>query len=222
MSARDPHPSVRVIESCAVIAVVRSPSPELALQAIDTLIEVGITGIEVTFTTPDAPQVIAETIARHGNKACVGAGTVLTAHQVGAATDAGARFLVSPGTEANLARAMTETGLLTMTGALTPTEVMLAGSLGVDVIKIFPGSLGGTSYLNSLRGPFPEARFMPTGGVTADNVGDWFASGAVAVGVGGELVPAAALKRNDMGDIADRAQLFVDALVACGKRGDTP
>jgi 2-dehydro-3-deoxyphosphogluconate aldolase/(4S)-4-hydroxy-2-oxoglutarate aldolase len=221
MSVTDPHPFLRVIESCAVIAVVRSPSPELALQAIDTLIDAGITGIEVTFTTPDAPQVIAETIARHGNNALVGAGTVLTAHQAGAASDAGARFLVSPGTEANLARAMTETGLLTMTGALTPTEVMLAGSLGVDVIKIFPGSLGGASYLKSLRGPFPEARFMPTGGVTPDNVADWFASGAIAVGVGGELVPASALKKNDMGEIADRAQLFVDALVACGKRGNT-
>jgi 2-dehydro-3-deoxyphosphogluconate aldolase/(4S)-4-hydroxy-2-oxoglutarate aldolase len=200
------------LQSCGVIAVLRAPSPEVALGAIDALVEGGITGIEVTFTTPDAPDVIRETIARYGSRVTVGAGTVTHPSQAIAAADAGAQFLVSPGTERILAESMLDTGALTLTGALTPTEVMLALGLGVHIIKIFPGSLGGPGYLKSLRGPFPEAQFMPTGGVDALNLGAWFDSGAVAVGAGGELVPAGALATNDMADITARAKLFVAAL----------
>lgn len=181
---------------------------------MDTLVAAGITGIEVTFTTPDAPAVIAEALARYGSEALVGAGTVLRADQAEAAAAAGAQFLVSPGTERELAGAMKGTGLLCMTGALTPSEVMLADSLGIDVVKIFPGSLGGPSFLKSLRGPFPQVLFMPTGGVSPDNVGDWFASGALAVGAGSELVPATSLESGEMSEITMRAHHFVEALAA--------
>jgi 2-dehydro-3-deoxyphosphogluconate aldolase/(4S)-4-hydroxy-2-oxoglutarate aldolase len=91
---------------------------------------------------------------------------------------------------------------------------MLADSLGVDVVKIFPGSLGGPSFLKSLRGPFPQVLFMPTGGVSPDNVGDWFASGALAVGAGSELVPATSLESGEMSEITMRAHHFVEALAA--------
>jgi 2-dehydro-3-deoxyphosphogluconate aldolase/(4S)-4-hydroxy-2-oxoglutarate aldolase len=212
MTQRPPHPALDAFGSSGVIAVLRAPTPEGALSAIDALVEAGITGIEVTFTTPDAPQVIQESLARHGGRALVGAGTVLTADQALSAADAGAQFLVSPGTEADLARVMIGTGALTLTGALTPSEVMLAVSLGVDVIKIFPGSLGGPGYLKSLRAPFPNEHFMPTGGVSADNLGVWFASGALAVGAGGELVPATAFLEGGMQEITSRAKQFVDAL----------
>lgn len=197
-----------------VLAVLRAPSPELALEASEAIIRGGVTGIEVTFSTPDAPAVIRELIARHGDTAYVGAGTVTTAQQATAAADAGAEFLVSPGTLPVLTRAMLDTGRVVMTGAMTPTEVMGALELGVDVVKIFPASLGGPSYLGALRGPFPDAPLMPTGGVSPDNLADWFRAGAVAVGAGGDLANGASITNADWADIEQRAARFAAALTA--------
>ncbi len=197
-----------------VLAVLRAPSPELALEASEAIIRGGVTGIEVTFSTPDAPAVIRELIARHGESAYIGAGTVTTAEQAELAADAGAEFLVSPGTLPALTRAMLDTGRVVMTGAMTPTEVMGALELGVDVVKIFPASLGGPSYLGALRGPFPDAPLMPTGGVSPDNLADWFRAGAVAVGAGGDLANGASLAASDWADIEQRSTRFAAALAA--------
>ncbi|MFE7065358.1 bifunctional 4-hydroxy-2-oxoglutarate aldolase/2-dehydro-3-deoxy-phosphogluconate aldolase [Microbacterium sp. NPDC057658] len=197
-----------------ILAVLRAPSPELALEASEAVIRGGISGIEVTFSTPDAPAVIRELIARHGDAAYIGAGTVTTAEQATQAADAGAAFLVSPGSLPDLTRAMLDTGRVVMTGAMTPTEVMGALELGVDVVKIFPASLGGPSYLGALRGPFPDAPLMPTGGVKPDNLADWFAAGAVAVGAGGDLANGTAIANADWADIEERAARFAAALAA--------
>ncbi|WP_431075372.1 bifunctional 4-hydroxy-2-oxoglutarate aldolase/2-dehydro-3-deoxy-phosphogluconate aldolase [Microbacterium phyllosphaerae] len=197
-----------------VLAVLRAPSPELALEASEAIIRGGVTGIEVTFSTPEAPAVIRELIARHGDAAYVGAGTVTTVEQAALAADAGAEFLVSPGTLPALTRAMLDTGRVVMTGAMTPTEVMGALELGVDVVKIFPASLGGPSYLGALRGPFPDAPLMPTGGVSPDNLADWFRAGAVAVGAGGDLANGASLAASDWADIEQRSARFAAALAA--------
>ncbi|MCT1395929.1 bifunctional 4-hydroxy-2-oxoglutarate aldolase/2-dehydro-3-deoxy-phosphogluconate aldolase [Microbacterium sp. p3-SID338] len=197
-----------------ILAVLRAPSPELALEASEAIIRGGVSGIEVTFSTPDAPAVIRELITRHGDAAYIGAGTVTTAEQATQAADAGAAFLVSPGTLPDLTRAMLDTGRVVMTGAMTPTEVMGALELGVDVVKIFPASLGGPSYLGALRGPFPDAPLMPTGGVKPDNLADWFAAGAVAVGAGGDLANSAAIANADWADIEQRAARFAAALAA--------
>ncbi|WP_194762474.1 bifunctional 4-hydroxy-2-oxoglutarate aldolase/2-dehydro-3-deoxy-phosphogluconate aldolase [Microbacterium sp. UFMG61] len=200
--------------STGVLAVLRAPSPELALEASEAIIRGGVTGIEVTFSTPDAPAVIRELIARHGDAAYVGAGTVTSPEQAAAAADAGAEFLVSPGTLPALTRAMLDTGRVVMTGAMTPTEVMGALELGVDVVKIFPASLGGPSYLGALRGPFPDAPLMPTGGVTPDNLADWFRAGAVAVGAGGDLANGASIMASDWTDIEQRSARFAASLAA--------
>ncbi|OAN33097.1 bifunctional 4-hydroxy-2-oxoglutarate aldolase/2-dehydro-3-deoxy-phosphogluconate aldolase [Microbacterium sp. H83] len=197
-----------------VLAVLRAPSPELALDASEAIIRGGITGIEVTFSTPDAPSVIRELIARHGDAAYIGAGTVTTAEQAALAADAGAEFLVSPGTLPALTRTMLDTGRVVMTGAMTPTEVMGALELGVDVVKIFPASLGGPSYLGALRGPFPDAPLMPTGGVNPDNLADWFRAGAVAVGAGGDLANGTSIANGDWADIEQRSERFAAALAA--------
>ena len=194
--------------SAGVLAVLRAPSPELALEASEAIIRGGVTGIEVTFSTPDAPSVIRELIARHGDAAYIGAGTVTTAEQAALAADAGAEFLVSPGTLPALTRAMLETGRVVMTGAMGALE------LGVDVVKIFPASLGGPSYLGALRGPFPDAPLMPTGGVSPDNLADWFRAGAVAVGAGGDLANGASLAASDWADIEQRSARFAAALAA--------
>lgn len=206
--------------AAGVLAVLRAPSPELALDAAEAIIRGGVTGIEVTYSTPDAPAVIRELITRHGDAAYVGAGTVTSEDQAIAAAEAGAAFLVSPGTLPDLTRAMLATGAVVMTGALTPTEVMGALALGVDVVKIFPASLGGPSYLGALRGPFPDAPLMPTGGVSPDNLADWFAAGAVAVGAGGDLANGAAITARDGQDLEQRARRFAAALteVRAGSR----
>ncbi|MFJ4223096.1 bifunctional 4-hydroxy-2-oxoglutarate aldolase/2-dehydro-3-deoxy-phosphogluconate aldolase [Microbacterium sp. NPDC089695] len=200
--------------STGVLAVLRAPSPEAALEASEAIIRGGVTGIEVTFSTPDAPAVIRELVARHGDAAYIGAGTVTTTEQATAAADAGAEFLVSPGTLPALTRTMLDTGRVVMTGAMTPTEVMGAIELGVDVVKIFPASLGGPSYLGALRGPFPDATLMPTGGVTPDNLADWFRAGALAVGAGGDLANGASIANADWADLEQRAARFAAALAA--------
>ena len=176
-----------------VVAVLRAPSAAIAVEAVDALVAGGMGGIEITFSTPDAAEAIREIGRRHGDRVYLGAGTVLSPAQARAAVAAGARFLVSPGTDALLAEAMLETGAMVCLGALTPTEVMAATGLGAHVVKIFPASLGGPAYLKALRGPFPDVPFMPTGGVTAENLGAWLAAGAIAVGAGSEIAPPDAL-----------------------------
>lgn len=194
-----------------VLAVVRAPSAQSALLAADALVAGGILGLEITYSTPDAPAVIRELDARYGERIYLGAGTVTTPEQATRAADAGARFLVSPGTRRDLTAAMKDTGRLVLTGALTPSEVMAAIDYGSDVVKIFPASLGGPAFLASLRGPFPDVALLPTGGVTPDNIGAWFAAGAVAVGAGGDLVSGADLASGRYDEVERKARLFAAA-----------
>ena len=125
---------------------------------------------------------------------------------------AGAQFLVSPGTQESLTAAMIATGVPVFTGAFTPSEVMSAVRFGVAAVKVFPAALGGPAYLKSLRGPFPDVPFMPTGGVNAANLGDWLAAGAIAVGAGSELCPAAAMAGGRWHEIEATARSFAAAL----------
>jgi len=205
--------TIRRLREAGVLAVLRAPSAAHAVAAGDALVRGGVTGLEITYSTPDAAAAIRELVARHGDAALVGAGTVTTPAQAEEAADAGAAFLVSPGTDEQVARAMTATGRAVMTGALTPSEVMRALSLGADVVKIFPASLGGPALLRALRGPFPDAPLMPTGGVTSENIPDWIAAGAVAVGAGGDLCPATALVEERYDVIERLAREFRTAFV---------
>ena len=204
-----PRDILATLKSTRVLAVLRGPSAESAVRAADALIAGGVTGLEITYSTPDAPTVIRELDARYGDRIYLGAGTVTTPDEATRAADAGARFLVSPGTRRTLTAAMKATGLFVMTGALTPSEVMAAIEYGTDVVKIFPASLGGPAFLKSLRGPFPDVPLMPTGGVTPENIDDWFAAGAVAVGVGGDLVSGADLAAGLYDEVERKARLFM-------------
>lgn len=197
------------LRAARVVAVIRSPSADGAVDAVDALVRGGVTGIEITYSTPDVPAVLAAIARRYGRQVILGAGTLRAPAQAAEAVAAGAEFLVAPGLDDDLVGAMLATGALTMAGALTPTEVMRATALGVDVVKIFPASLGGPSYVRSLRGPFPDAPLMPTGGVSADNVADWLDSGIVAAGAGGELCSAADIAAADWDRIEANARRFV-------------
>lgn len=210
-AAIDKPTTLARIRAAGVLAVLRAPSVEAAVAATDALVAGGVTGIEVTYSTPDVPAVLAAVRARHGDAVVLGAGTLLDPEQAAEAAAAGAQYLVSPGLDDELTEAMLATGALVMGGAVTPTEVMRARRLKVDVVKLFPGSIGGPGLLKGLRGPFPDLTFLPTGGVSADNVGAWFAAGAIAVAAGGELCPAAALRDGDHDDITRRAAAFTAA-----------
>lgn len=178
------------LKETGVVAVIRSPSAEAALVASHALVRGGVTGIEITFSTPDAAQAIARA-RRELSGALVGAGTVLNAEDLEAACDAGASFLVSPHTDSALIARAVERGVPFLAGALTPTEVVHAFNAGAACVKLFPGSAVGPQYLKALRGPLPHIPLMPTGGVDEHNLAEWFSAGAVAVGMGGSLVAGA-------------------------------
>jgi 2-dehydro-3-deoxyphosphogluconate aldolase/(4S)-4-hydroxy-2-oxoglutarate aldolase len=200
------------LQRAAIIAVLRAPDPDTALRTVDALVQGGVTGIEVTYSTPDAASVIRRVGESYGDDVVLGAGTVLDEQQATEAVEAGARFLVSPGTQPDLAEAMVATGATVLLGALTPSELMQARSLGADGIKIFPASVGGPGFLRALRGPFPDVPLVPTGGVSPGNVAEWLDAGAVAVGAGGELCSAAAMRAGRFADITERAREFTGAV----------
>src|SRR5512137_2471531 len=177
------------VKELGLLGVIRGPSAELTVQMVEALIKGGVLGIEITYSTPNAEDVVKTLSGKYGDKIVLGMGTLTKTEQAVTAKAAGASFLVSPICEPALVNAMVASGLLTMAGALTPTEVFQAYSLGTDVVKIFPGSLGGPAYVKALKGPFPYIPMMPTGGVSASNAADWFKAGVVAVGAGSELCP---------------------------------
>jgi 2-dehydro-3-deoxyphosphogluconate aldolase/(4S)-4-hydroxy-2-oxoglutarate aldolase len=201
------------VKELGLLAVVRGESSEAAVEVSEALIEGGVLGIEITFTTPEADLAIRDLLSRHGDSIVLGAGTVTTRNQVEQAAEAGSTFLVSPGCDPELLPAMHETGILALPGALTPSEVMLARRLGAQAVKLFPGSSGGPSYLKALSGPFPDVPFIPTGGVALGNIADWFAAGAIAVGAGGALAPSS-LSGRDRVEVVENARLFADAVRA--------
>jgi 2-dehydro-3-deoxyphosphogluconate aldolase/(4S)-4-hydroxy-2-oxoglutarate aldolase len=200
------------IAAAGVIAVLRAPTPEAALETIAALVRGGITGIEVTYTTPGAGSVIRQAQQQWSGEIVIGAGTVTSIGQVSDAVRAGAEFLVSPGVRPVVATEMVSTGLPTVLGALTPSEVMAARDLGALAIKLFPASLGGPALLRALRGPFPDVLWVPTGGVSPSNLAEWLHSGAIAVGAGSELCTPDAIVNARWNDIEHRAVSFRDAL----------
>lgn len=207
----EPENTLKSIEDLGLLAVVRGESHPAALEVVGALVDGGVLGIEITFTTPDAPQVIRDLNEGYGERILLGAGTVTTREQVDEAVEAGSSFLVSPGCDPELLPAMLETGVLVLPGVLTPSEVMLARRLGAPAVKLFPGSSGGPSYLKALLGPFPDVSFVPTGGVSIDNIPDWFAAGALAVGAGSALAPAS-LAGRARGEVVENARRFVEAV----------
>jgi 2-dehydro-3-deoxyphosphogluconate aldolase/(4S)-4-hydroxy-2-oxoglutarate aldolase len=202
------------LAAVGVIAVIRAPSTQAALRGAEALVAGGVTGLEVTYSTPDAPAVIAALDEEFGDGIYLGAGTVTAPAQAREAADAGARFLVSPGTLPDIVEAMLATGRVVLPGALTPSEVMQCVRLGAHVVKIFPASLGGPRLLKALKGPFPDTPMMPTGGVSADNLADWLTAGAVAVGAGSELVSTRELAEAHWDVVTRNARRFTAALAA--------
>ena len=197
------------VKELGLLAVIRGPSPDLTIKMVAALVDGGVTGIEITYSTPNAEDVVSKLSRIFGSRILLGMGTLTRPEQAQSARDAGASFLVSPVSDPDLVRSMVDSGLLTMVGAFTPTEVFQAYNMGADVIKIFPGSLGGPAYVRALKGPLPDIPIMPTGGVSASNLAEWFSTGVVAVGAGSDLCPPQLAKEGKFDQITERAAEFV-------------
>jgi 2-dehydro-3-deoxyphosphogluconate aldolase/(4S)-4-hydroxy-2-oxoglutarate aldolase len=206
---------IRRIGEIGIVPVVRAATVEDATRAVEAICAGGIPILEITMTVPNATSVIRHVVREHGNTALIGAGTVTTGEQAEQCIRAGAEFLVSPGLSIQVLAVAQASAKLAIPGALTPTELMHAQDNGAKLVKIFPcGNVGGPKYLQSLRGPFPNAALIPTGGVNASNAADYIAAGAFALGVGGDLVNAAALRAGNLARITEAARELVQAVRA--------
>jgi len=179
-------PFLEALKEAAVVAVIRATSADAAVAMSHALVKGGVTGVEVTFSTPGAAGAIAR-VAKELPAALVGAGTVMGVGQLAEACDAGAKFLVSPHFDGELLEAAQRRNVPYLPGALTPTEIVRAWKAGAACVKLFPGSAVGPGYVKAIRGPLPDVPLMPTGGVDEKNLVEWLKAGVVAAGMGGAL-----------------------------------
>lgn len=205
------------IEEIGIVPAVRVSSTEEARFAAAAVSSGGIPIVEITMTVPEACELIQDMVA-HAPDIIVGAGTVLdpvTAHRC---LQAGAQFLTSPGLDLSIVELTEKAGVVTMPGALTPSEVTAAWRAGVDFIKVFPCSqVGGAGYIRALKGPFPNASFVAAGGVTQQTASDLIRAGATALGIGSELIPREAIRLRRAEQIVELARRFLSIVRAARK-----
>ena len=197
------------IKSEGVVVVVRGNDIQEALSTVEACYRGGIKVIEVTFTLPRADALIKILSEKYANSdMLIGAGTVLDSETARIAMLAGAQFIVSPSLNIDTIKTCNRYGVPIMSGVMTPTEAQTAMEYGVDVLKLFPGDIAKPAGLKALKGPFPHANIMPTGGVSLDNVEEWFKAGAYAVGAGSFLTKDA--KSGDFDKVEKTCRAFVD------------
>jgi 2-dehydro-3-deoxyphosphogluconate aldolase / (4S)-4-hydroxy-2-oxoglutarate aldolase len=197
----------RILEG-GIVAVVRAESSEPLVKVVEALAQGGVTAAEVTFTVPDAIDVIRQVRREVGNSVVLGAGTVLDSETARAAILAGAEYIVSPIVNLDVIRLCRRYDKAVMPGAFTPTEVVSAWEAGADVVKVFPADVGGPAYLKALRGPLPQIRLMPTGGVDLSTAESFLKAGACCLGIGSSLVDPKAVASGDFARIRDLAAQF--------------
>src|SRR5262245_17791557 len=186
------HPSLERIQALPIFAALTAPSADSALKSAAAAIAGGLTLIEVRLSTPGAYRVISDLRREHGDAVLVGAGAVVTEEMADRAVKAGAQFIVSPHTDETILSICRDRGLLAVAGAITPTEVMRAWNLGCPLVCVDPaGPFGGAAYVHWLADAFEEARLMPSGGVSSENLREYFRAGAYAVTMGAGLFRAA-------------------------------
>ncbi len=202
---------LRRIRDLGLIPVVRAESAELAMRAVAAIKAGGVDVLEVTMTVPGAIGVIEQLTSSFGDEVLVGAGTVLDPETARACIQAGAQFIVSPALNEGTITFCREKDVAVFPGALTPTEVVRAWNAGADAVKVFPaGAVGGASYLKALKAPLPHIELVPTGGVSLKTAADFIKAGAMALGVGADLVDLKALREGNAGLITERARQFLE------------
>ena len=195
-----------------LVAVLRVPRPELVEPAVDALVAGGLTAVELTFTTPGVAAELDAARRRHPD-ILLGAGTIRSHEEAAAAADAGADFLVMPHLDRDLLGACLATGLPSMPGVFTASELAAALGAGAEVVKLFPAGTGGPAHMRALLGPFPGVPVVPTGGIGLDDVSTWLAAGALAVGVGGELCSTELIEAGRFDELGQRAREFREVAV---------
>jgi 2-dehydro-3-deoxyphosphogluconate aldolase/(4S)-4-hydroxy-2-oxoglutarate aldolase len=199
----------RVID-CGIVAVVRFSDPGPLVEVVKALAEGGVTVAEVTFTVPNALDVIREAKQQLGDRVLLGAGTVLDPETARAAMLAGAEFIVAPSLNIEVIKLCRRYDKLVMPGAFTPTEVVTAWEAGADIVKVFPAEIVGPAFFKALKGPLPQVKLMPTGGVDLTTAADFLKAGAVCLGIGSQLVEPKAVASGDFSRITQLARQYVE------------
>lgn len=200
--------TIKHIEAGRIIAILRGRFGGREEEIVAAMREGGLTAVEVTLNSPDALSAIRRLANQFGDIMAVGAGTVLTPEEVRQAADAGATFIVSPNRDLGVIEATKKLGLISLPGCFTPSEVVEAINAGADAAKLFPANSLGPGFVRALRGPLPQVRTVPTGGVTPELAREYFAAGAWAIGAGSELLGK---KFDDLAGLRDRTAAFIAA-----------
>ena len=202
---------IQRIRDVGLIPVVRAESAQHAMRAVEAIKAGGVSVLEVTMTVPGAIGVIEQLAKAFGAEALIGAGTVLDPETADKCIQAGAQFIVSPALNEETITFCRAQDVAIFPGALTPTEVVRAWNAGADAVKVFPaGAVGGASYLKALKAPLPQIELIPTGGVSLKTAADFIKAGAMALGVGADLVDLKALQDGNDELITQRARQFLE------------
>src|SRR5215471_16777258 len=206
---------LRQVLDCGIVAVVRSPDSQQLVEAARALADGGVTVVEITMSVPNALDVLRRVRHALGDRVLLGAGTVLDPETARAAMLAGAEFIVAPSLNLDVIRLCRRYDKLVMPGAFTPTEVLTAWEAGADIVKVFPADVVGPAFFKALRGPLPQVKLMPTGGVDLTTAAEFLKAGAVCLGVGGQLVEPKAVAAGDFARIAQLARQYVEIVRQC-------
>lgn len=196
---------------CPIVGILRGFDSDTVLEMAHAACAGGLPNIEITMNSPAAEESISSTRAAVGGRANVGAGTVCSPDDLERALDAGATFIVTPVLVPEVVRICVDRKIPVMPGALSPTEIHTAWSLGADLVKVFPANHFGPRYLKDIKGPLPQIKIMPTGGIDATTIGAFREAGADAFGVGGGLFATAHAEDKNWGAIESEARRLVDA-----------
>src|SRR5947199_7158344 len=200
---------LRQVLDSGIVAVVRSPDSQQLVEAARALADGGVTVVEITMTVPNALDVVRAVRVALGDRLLLGAGTILDPETARAALLAGAEYLVAPTVNLDVIKLCQRYDKLVMPGAFTPTEILTAWEAGADIVKVFPAEVVGPAFFKALRGPLPQIRLMPTGGVDLNTAADFLKAGACWLGVGGQLVEPKAVAARDFDRIRDLARQYV-------------
>lgn len=198
---------IQKIKKEKIISVIRSENQEEIEKMIDAIVEGGVNLVEITMTVPNAVEIISNLVKKYkGTDVTIGAGTVLDAETARLVINAGAEFVVSPIFDEDLMRMCHRYRVLMIPGIATPTEANIAMEHGADIVKLFPRNAYGPEIIKVFKGPFPYIQIIPTGNISLEDADKWINMGALAIGVGGEIVNPA--KKGDFAKTTEMAKLF--------------
>ncbi len=206
---------LRHVLDSGIVAVVRNPDGSQLVEVCRALADGGVTVVEITMTVPDALDVVRAVRRGLGDRVLLGAGTILDAETGRAALLAGAEYLVAPTLNLDVIRLCRRYDKLVMPGCFTPTEILTAWEAGADIVKVFPADVLGPAFFKAMRGPLPQVRLMPTGGVDVDTAAEFLRAGACCLGIGSQLVEPKAVAQRDFGRISDLARRYVEIVRQC-------